>query len=116
MDPSPALPLVDSDGVAVWGSDPVHPLENGYRLLVDLYIEEIINLQAKGGKRPGGSLQPQKKKMRTETRRQDWVENPSGTAVRQDSRGGRGGLQGCAERGQGYRGGYMKRGGAAPFY
>jgi hypothetical protein len=57
-----------------------------------LYIEEIINLQAKGGKRPGGSLQPPKKKMKTETRRQDWVENPSGTAVRLDSRGGRGGF------------------------
>jgi hypothetical protein len=125
VDPSPALPLVDSDGVAVWGNDPVHPLEHGYRLLVDLYIEEICNLQAKGGKRPGGSLQPPKKKMRTETRRQEWVENPSGTAVRQDSRGGRGGRGGCGgrggprgrgERGRGYRGGYTKRGGAAPFH
>ncbi len=94
VDPSPALPRVDSDGVAVWGNDPVHPLEHGYRLLMDLYIEEICNLQAKGGKRPGGSLQPPKKKMRTETRRQEWVENPSGTAVRQDSQAGRGGRGG----------------------
>jgi hypothetical protein len=76
VDPSPALPLVDSDGVAVWGNDPVHPLEHDDRLLVDLYIEEISNLQAKGGKQPGGSLQPPKKKIRTETRRQEWVENP----------------------------------------
>jgi hypothetical protein len=49
VDPSPALPLVDSDGVAVWGNDPVHPLEHGYQLPVDLYIDEICNLQANEG-------------------------------------------------------------------
>ncbi len=54
VDPSPALPLVDSDGVAVWGSDPVHPLEHGYRLLVDLHIDEICNLQKRRcGRRHG---------------------------------------------------------------
>jgi hypothetical protein len=29
----------------VWGSDPVHPLPHGFRLLVDMFEAEIENLQ-----------------------------------------------------------------------
>jgi hypothetical protein len=30
LDPSPCLPLVDDNGEDVWGTDPVHPLPNGF--------------------------------------------------------------------------------------
>jgi len=105
VDPSPALPLVDEDGAAVLGKDPVHPLERGYQLLADLYVEEIQTLLAKGSKRAGGSLQPPKKKPRMEVKRPAWVENPSETAKRMEYGGMRGG------RGGGGRGGHGGRGG-----
>jgi len=41
LDPSPCLPLVDDSGEDVWGSDPVHPLPHGFRLLVDMFETEI---------------------------------------------------------------------------
>jgi hypothetical protein len=82
VDPSPALPLVNEEGAAVWGKDPVHPLERGYQLLADLYVEEIQTLLAQGSKQAGGSLQPPKKKPRLEVKRPAWVENPSEMAKR----------------------------------
>jgi hypothetical protein len=72
---SPCLPLVDDNGEGVWGSDPVHPLPHGFRLLVDMFETEIENLQGKTRKRAGSILQPPSKRTKPATR-------PPGSASR----------------------------------
>ncbi len=68
LDSSPCLPLVNNNGEDVWGSDPVHPLPHGFRLLVDMFETEIENLLGKTRKRAGSILQPPSKRTKPATR------------------------------------------------
>jgi hypothetical protein len=97
LDPSPVLRKDDYEGEPVWGKDPVHPLANGYRLLVDLYESEMTGLTTAGRKRAGGQQPGQNKRQKTEERRPDWVAHSSTTAVRRERQPG--GFQ----RGRGWR-------------
>jgi hypothetical protein len=100
LDPSPCLPLVDDNGEDVWGTDPVHPLPHGFRLLVDMFETKIDNLLGKTRKRAGSILQPPSKRTKPAPR-PAWISQQTSTAVRRDyggfERGGRG-------RGRPYRG------------
>ena len=114
IDPSPVLPHHDADGEDIWGGDPVHPLPQGYRAIVDLLLAEFATFNTGSKKRPcsegGGSLA---KKPREAQRRPAWVEEDTSTAIRNEwspwrgQRGGRGGQyrgRGAAHRGRDSRG------------
>ncbi len=109
LDPSPCLPLVDDNGEDVWGSDPVHPLPHGFRLLVDMFETEIKNLQGKTRKRAGSILQPPSKKTKPATR-SVWISQQTATAVRRDYCSGERGGRGRPYRGCGGRFGGVFRG------
>ncbi len=83
LDPSPCLPLVDDSGEDVWGSDPVHPLPHGFRLLVDMFETEIEQLQGKSRKRAGSTLQPPSKRSKPAAR-PAWISQQTATAVSQE--------------------------------
>jgi hypothetical protein len=85
LDPSPCLPLVDDNGEDVWGSDPVHPLPHGFRLLVDMFETEIENLLGKTRKRGwiGSILQPPSKRTKPATR-PAWISQHSEEAASEE--------------------------------
>jgi hypothetical protein len=87
LDPCPCLPLVDDNGEDVWGSDPVHPLPHGFRLLVDMFENEIEQLQSKTRKRAGSTLQPPSKRSKPAAR-PAWISQQTATAVRREYGGG----------------------------
>ena len=112
LDPSPCLPLVDDNGEDVWGSDPVHPLPHGFRLLVDMFEVKIENLQGKSKKRAGSNIQPPAKRPKPAPR-PAWISQQTSTAVRREhggSRGGRGERGRPPYRGRGGRSGGGSRG------
>jgi hypothetical protein len=85
LDPSPVLRLEDYNGDRVWGTDPVHPLVNDYRHLVDLYESELARLTTNGRKRAGSHQQQnQNKRQKTKEKGPDWEMHSSSTAVRRD--------------------------------
>ncbi len=102
LDPSPCLPLVDDNGEDVWGSDPVHPLPHGFRLLVDMFETEIEHLQGKTRKRAGCILQPPSKRTKPAIR-PAWISQQTATAVRREYGGGERGGRGRGGRGRGGR-------------
>jgi hypothetical protein len=110
LDPSPCLPLVDDNGEDVWGSDPMHPLPQEFRLLVDMFETEIENLQGKARKRAGSILQPPPKRTKPAIR-PAWISQQTATAVRRDYGGGERGGRGRPYRGRGGRFGGGIRGG-----
>jgi hypothetical protein len=101
LDPSPCLPLVDDNGEDVWGSDPVHPLLHGFRLLFDMFESEIDNLRGKSRKRAGSILQPPSKRTKPAPR-PAWISQQTSNTVRRDyGGGGRGGRGHLPYRGRG---------------
>jgi hypothetical protein len=105
LDPSPVLLHSDEDGEEIWGIDSVHPLLLWYRLLCDMYENEMSLLLGKTRKRSGDSVQPPPKRARTEPR-PAWIETPKQNAVRKDWRNDRGKNRG--------RGGWIPRGRGGP--
>jgi hypothetical protein len=68
------LPLSSEDGDPMWSKeDPVHPLYNGYKAIIDLIEQEADSLRT-GKKRPGGDIAPPAKKPRAELTRPRWVD------------------------------------------
>jgi hypothetical protein len=112
LDPSPCLALVDDNGEDVWGSDPVHPLPHGFRLLVDMFEVEIENLKGKSKKRAGSNIQPPAKRSKPAPR-PAWISQQTSTAIRREHgglRGGRGERGRPPYRGRGGRSGGGSRG------
>jgi hypothetical protein len=90
LDPSPpVLTHSEEDGEEIWGVDPVHPFLHWYRLLCDMYENEMSQLLGKTRKRSGGSLQPPPERTRIEPR-PSWIEVPKLNAVRRGGRNDRG--------------------------
>jgi hypothetical protein len=107
LNPGHCVPFEDEEGAELWGMDPVHPLQDGYRRIAAMICEEADKLlhKTEKRKREGGS-EPASKKPRVEAARPRWVEDavPSATMQMGPPRG-RGGGQGRGRRPWGQRGG-----------
>jgi hypothetical protein len=112
LNPGHCVPWEDEEGAELWGMDPIHPLQHGYRRIADLICEEADKLLTKTEKRKreGGS-EPTPKRPRVEVARPRWVEDtmPSAT-VQLGLPRGRGGGLGRGRRPWGQRGGNCGRG------
>jgi hypothetical protein len=75
LNPGLCVPKEDDNGSALWGTDPVHPLYEGYNRIVDLVCSEVEKLREKSRvqKREGGQLAPPPKRPRIEVQRPSWI-------------------------------------------
>jgi hypothetical protein len=75
LNPGLCVPKEDDNGSALWGTDPVHPLYEGYNRIVDLVCREVEKLREKSRaqKREGGQLAPPPKRPRMEVQRPSWI-------------------------------------------
>jgi hypothetical protein len=144
LNPGLCLPSSGEGGTAVWGKDPVHPLQEGYDRIADKICEEAAKMDVKANrKRAGEEIAPAPKRLRQEQQqRPRWIEAAPPPPlqmgfVRGGSRGnssgrggyrgsGRGEVRGGCGGGDGSRGGYgrgdgrygfrgMRRSGGQPY-
>jgi hypothetical protein len=111
LNPGICVPTISSDGDPLWGDDdPVHPLYNGYELIIDTILREADSLRP-GGKRSGDDISPAAKKPRMDAPRPRWIDQPQGNVMVHGGyqRGGqqwfRPGFRGGRFRGGRFRGG-----------
>jgi hypothetical protein len=112
LNPGHCVPFEDEEGAELWGMDPVHPLQDGYRRIAAMLCEEADKLLHKIEKRKReGGAEPAPKRPRVEVVRPRWVEDtmPSATMQLGPPRG-QGGGQGRGRRPWGQRGGKRGRG------
>jgi hypothetical protein len=78
---------------AMWGTDPVHPSEDAYKVIADALLDDIINPESRYTNMPKGDQEPNRKKPKIDlaATRQDWVSGCSATLPRRDTVSGGGG-------------------------
>jgi hypothetical protein len=114
LNPGLCVPTFNAEGDPLWGEDdPVHPLYNGYEMIVDTILREADSLRP-GGKRSGDDIAPAAKKPRVEVPRPRWIDQPQDNVLIHGGLSQRGGQNwfrpGFPGRGRFFRGGRFRGG------
>jgi hypothetical protein len=114
LNPGLCVPTFNAEGDPLWGEDdPVHPLYNGYEMIVDTILREADSLRP-GGKRSGDDIAPAAKKPRVDVPRPRWIDQPQDNVLIHGGLSQRGGQNwfrpGFPGRGRFFRGGRFRGG------